>query len=226
MKKLPVLILTLAAGLWAADFWTKPYTDWTDKEVQKIRENSPWAKEFNIAIPSAGGDPAGASGGKGGKGGQNSPVGGPDAGAVGSGVNLVIRWQSALPVKEANVKMKYKAEAATSAEAKQLLDAAEPVYVLVIEGIGRGLVRGDTEQAKQEMMAQTALIVKGREPIKPVDFRLAGGQGKATAVFAFPKSTPITLDDKEVEFDCKVGTFSVKQKFQLKAMVFNGKLEL
>ena len=102
----------------------------------------------------------------------------------------------------------------------------EPAYVVVVEGLSRAMVRGDAEQIKQMMLAQTELTIKGREAMKPVDFRLAAGAGKASAVFAFSKANPITLDDKDVEFDCKVGTITIKQKFHLKDMVFNGKLEL
>ena len=39
-------------------------------------------------------------------------------------------------------------------------------------------------------------------------------------------STPITLDDKEVELDLKLGSIEAKRKFNLKDMVYNGKLEL
>jgi hypothetical protein len=34
------------------------------------------------------------------------------------------------------------------------------------------------------------------------------------------------LDDKEIEFSSKVGTIALKQKFKLKDMAVNGKLEL
>ena len=160
-------------------------------------------------------------------------IAGAEAGGAGGGlgagggasVSFTIRWQSALPVKQALVKMKYGKEAGTSPEAKQILAAAEPEYVVVVAGLNRGMVRGDADKVKEAMMAATELVVKGKEPIKPDNFRLVG-QGKMDAIFAFPKTNPITEDDKEVEFICKIGTMSLKQKFRLKDMVFNGKLEL
>jgi hypothetical protein len=45
-------------------------------------------------------------------------------------------------------------------------------------------------------------------------------------LFLFPKTVPLTLDDKDVEFSSKVGSLMVKQKFHLKDMVFDGKLDL
>jgi hypothetical protein len=236
MKKYAIsgLLLTLCVGtvsLWAADFWAaKPFTDWTDKEAQKMVQNSPWAKEYSVAMPggAGGADPSGKGGGGRSKGGGGDQMSQDASGGVASGasVTLYIRWQSATPIKQANVRLKYKGEAATSAEAKAILDTAEPAYIVIVEGLNRGMVRGAADDVKKELMAQTELLIKGREPIKPVDFRIAGEGMRVNAVFAFPKTVPITLDEKEVEFDCKVGTIVVKQKFPLKAMVFKDKLEL
>jgi hypothetical protein len=101
----------------------------------------------------------------------------------------------------------------------------EPDYVIVVSGLNRGMVLGSADELKQAMMAATELVIKGKEPIKPKDFRIVG-QGKMDAVFAFPKANAITEDDKEVEFQSKVGTISIRQRFRLKDMMFNGKLEL
>src|ERR1700760_3428346 len=91
-----------AMTLLAADFWAaKPFTEWNDKEVQKLYANSPWAKEYSIAMSGgAGADPSSTKGG-----GRRAGSGGPDAdngaAAMANALNLVIRWQSALPVKQA-----------------------------------------------------------------------------------------------------------------------------
>ncbi len=240
MKKLAPSMFLFTFCLWAADFWTKPYTDWTDKEVQKMGNSSPWAKEFNVAISGGGGAPdsgkSGRSKGGGGGGGGDmvsgsqqtggpSAIAGQDGGSV-AGLTLYIRWQSALPVKEAVVRSKYGAEAATSPDAKQILTTPEPSYVIVVDGLNRRMVgETDADAIKKAMMEQSALVIKGKEPIKAIDFR-AVGQGRISAVFAFPKTNPITVDDKEVEFQTKLGTLNIRQKFHLKDMVFNGKLEL
>jgi hypothetical protein len=46
--------------------------------------------------------------------------------------------------------------------------------------------------------------------------------GSSRLVFAFPKSDPISLTDKEVELVTKVGQYTVKKKFRLKEMVIGG----
>ena len=47
-----------------------------------------------------------------------------------------------------------------------------------------------------------------------------------TVVFAFPRSMPFMIEDKEVEFITKLGTSTLKYEFKLKDMVVNGKLEM
>ena len=44
MKKIAGFFLLFGFGLVAADFWQKPYTQWSDKDAAKMMTNSPWAK--------------------------------------------------------------------------------------------------------------------------------------------------------------------------------------
>ena len=174
-----------------------------------------------------------AMGGAGGGGGKSKGGGGRDGGQTGGGeagggmpsLTLTVRFVSALPVKQALVRTNFKGDAANSADVKSSLDANEPDYVIAIAGLSRGMVRGASDELKQNMMAATELVIKGKEPIKPKDFKIIG-QGSVSAVFFFPKTNAITEDDKEVEFQSKVGTIAIKQRFRLKDMVFNGKLEM
>jgi hypothetical protein len=250
MKNFAVALALLPVCLLAADFWqSKEFPDWSDKDVQKMLDNSPWSKPLNVS-----GDlvaPGGSSGkrGSGGRSGMgevgnpNDTTPDPMADAPRSGVGaraqnadpdrgaapvltFTVRWESALPVKEARVRAKYGSEAATSAEAKKILATEEPNYVITVSGLSGNLLRGDADAVKKQAMADAALTAKGKDPIKPVDFMFQRGNGSAVAVFAFPKSAAISLDDKEVEFSAKFDSLPVKQKFQLKNMVFGGKLEL
>lgn len=55
-----VLLLT-STLVWAGDFWEdKQFTEWTEKDVEKMMTNSPWAKQVNVAL---------SIGGRGGRGG-------------------------------------------------------------------------------------------------------------------------------------------------------------
>jgi hypothetical protein len=221
---LPAAACMFAVSLFSADFWqSKPYTEWNEKDVQKLLQSSPWAKPMNVT------GPASATGGIG----RMDAVGGltahksvnpADSPAQGALVPVVVRWQSAKPVREASVKAKYGNEAGTSPEAKKAL--AEPAnhYVISICGLPADAFDGNPEELRREMLAQGMLVIKGKEPIRPVDF--VTENGGVTAQFVFPKTNPIAEEDKEAEFVVKIRTYNIRQKFRLKEMVYNGKLDL
>ena len=52
-----------------------------------------------------------------------------------------------------------------------------------------------------------------------------GSEGM-TLLFLFPRAADITAEDKDVSFETAVGQMSVKTKFNLKDMMYDGKLAL
>jgi len=136
------------------------------------------------------------------------------------------RWQSALPVKQAFVRLKYGAQAGTAPAAKQVLEREETDYVIVVSGRLRSVLRGDSETLKKAIMGATWLSAKGKDPVKASEVQMALNQEGNDIVFHFGRSAPFTVDDKEVEFSTKFGEATLKFKFKLKDMVYNGKLEM
>jgi hypothetical protein len=65
-----------------------------------------------------------------------------------------------------------------------------------------------------------------KAPIVPDEAFVQPTGNEAMLVFAFPKTIPITLEDKDVEFVTKLGALEIKKKFNLKDMVFHGQLEM
>ena len=57
MKRTAGLLLLFGFGLVAADFWQKPYMEWSDKDVAKMMNNSPWAKSASVSMSIAWGWP-------------------------------------------------------------------------------------------------------------------------------------------------------------------------
>lgn len=246
LKKLSVLLFLCALCTWAADFWTtKPFTDWNEKEVQKILTASPWSDRVTVTagVGSAGGiaESSGSGKGGGGRGGGRSsgPQGdsttadpGIDGGGGGfgsggpTGVTVTLLWQTALPVKQALIKRQYGAEAGTSPEAKAKLERVDQVYVLTLigmPGFALGAAQGNNKAA---LLESTTLVVAGKPPLKAVDVQISGGRGAANVSFLFPKTTTFTVEDKEMEFSSKFDKTLIKKKFKLKDMVFNGKVEM
>ena len=157
---------------------------------------------------------------------------------------VLIRWQSALPMKQALVKSKFGNEAGTAAQAKAILENQEEYYVIAVErlprmgaGRARAAVGGpegvereagaDPAERMRQMLARSTLLVrKGKDAIKPMDVKMATAEKTMTVYFLFPRTEAITLEDKEVEFITKLGPLEIKRKFKLQDMVFGGKLEL
>ena len=244
LKKLSALLFLCALCMWAADFWTtKPFTEWNEKEVAKILSDSPWTEKVSISsgpgAPPSIGAGGGGGGGRGGRGGgpQGDSTtadpgiggGGGDFGGGGGGgsISVTLLWQTALPIKQALVKRQYGAEAGTSPEAKARLDRVEQVYVLTLIGLPANLLGAAQGDKKAALLDVTMVSVSGKPPVKPIDVQSSGGRGPVGNMsFLFPKTMPLTVEDKEMQFSTKFDKTGVKAKFKLKDMVFNGKVEM
>lgn len=248
LKRVSALLFVLALTVWAADFWTaKPFTEWNEKEVQKLLTDSPWTAKVGISGgPAAFAGPSGA-GGKGGGGGRGGGRSGPQGDAANSdpgvdggggggggdfggggvgGVTVTMLWQTALPIKQALAKRQFGAEAGTSPEAKTRLERQEQVYVLTLigmPGFTLGAAQGDKKAA---LLDSTTLTAGSKPPLKATDVQVSGGRGTGNVSFLFPRTTTFTIEDKEMEFSTKFDKTAVKKKFKLKDMVFNGKVEM
>jgi hypothetical protein len=232
--------LSVSVLLFASDFWEKKkFGDWSGKEVQKMLKDSPWSQSVELGLPGG----AGPNPGRGGRGGRGGGLGvnsasasdasgggaagaGPDSvGEIGepggrggmgapAGVTAIIRWQSALPIRQAMAKMKFGSEAAASPDAARILARSEHYYIVSVTGI-----------PQQIRAAQGSLKIAGKDAIQSVDVKASPDGGTRVLYFIFPRD-PIALEDKEVEFATKVGSFDLKRRFRLKDMVFEGNLEL
>ncbi len=237
MKKTAGLLLLFGFGLVAGEFWQKPYTEWSDKDLAKMMTDSPWAKSASVSMSGPGGGPPAMPGGGGGFGGGGGGRGGPQGGggsefgpgAPGSGppsFDVVARWQSALPIRQAFVRLKFGAEADKSSEAAKVLEQQERPYEIVLSGPMGMFLGGKPGDAAKALSEVSFLSSRRTGPIKAVQIEV-GKPGKTMdVVFAFPRSMPFTVEDKEVELVTKLGTSTLKYKFKLKEMVVNGKLEM
>lgn len=247
MQLSTLLLLTAAA---AAEIWQqKPPAEWSDKDCLKLMSKSPWAKETALSggptrqpgmgrmevDPSQGapgpGEQIGAGlerTGGGGRGGRGGGMGGGDMGGGGMPPAMPkanVRWESAAPYQEAMKKMH--AEGASAGD-------IEGFYVITVTGLklglgGRGGNTPSVEQmarARERMKDQAQLTRKGKDPLGCAKVDGTPSPEGTTLRFYFPRSEPITLDDKDVTFETKMGPMELKTKFALKEMVWSGKLAL
>jgi len=236
----------------AEDFWVKkPYTDWSEKDATKLLTNSPWSHDVELSSgPSV--ELAGGGGGRsrGSSTGDNPATvgqqstgddgpggGGPGRGRPGSmgemgggrggggSMMIRVRWQSALPIRRAQVVAGLGHEKADSDQAKQFLGQTIPYYIVAIAGLPPNLTARMPDEALPELAKAATLVRKDKDPIQAESAQKVPGENGVIA-FLFPKTSAITIEDKEVEFVGKLARFEIKRKFKLKDMMVGDKLEL
>lgn len=252
------LLLALGAAavplrVFAADPWTRDFSEWNEKDIQKIMQDSPWAKNASVPVGMSGGPGGGGRGSRGrggggmtdasagtggGMGGGGNLGGGPpgssqsgemsSSGGGAPALNFLILWQSAAPVKAAMVRRRMGKEADTSEQAKAFIQKEETDYVVALIGPpmpGMGGPMPGGPDAEKLVAEATTLSWKGHEGVHPVK-TIMPKENAPYFVFHFAKTHPIELEDKEVEFATRRGSMEIKKKFKLRDMVYNGKLAL
>ena len=205
------VVLLAGAVLAAADFWEETeFTAWSDKDVEQMMNDSPWAKRLTVRFPRT---PRESRGGR---------FGGFRPGTSTPQTRLVIQWQSAQPIRQAMVRGRIEQGGTVDPEAQVFLDQSSPGYVVVVTGLPGQFGRLTPEA----LMAEARLERKGKSPIVPAQAQPQRAERGVTIVYIFPKDDAIVLEDKEVEFITAVGDVTIKKKFTLEDMVFNDQLEL
>jgi hypothetical protein len=229
MKRLLIACLfsgVAAASLaLAADFWTNPkFMQWETKDATKLLTNSPWAAEYAIPDPMAG--KASAAGSVGATG-----------GSMGRGQiplqTFTIMWRSSTPIKRALVRLM--SSDGITPQAQEFLDRPEPMYVVGVAAAKQffGPVTTDAELLK----SYASLEIKGQPARKPDGVTLQDDQTGISINYQFSRDNPITINDKDIEFVFEMPRvadegekapkpLSIKRKFSLKNMMFDGKLDL
>jgi hypothetical protein len=223
MTRREAILIGLGLPLLGSDqkeFWneTKP-ADWTEDERSQILTHSPWARaadaKFN-AGPGSLGNPRGSMVTRSGRviPGMGAPGSAPGPGQMDS----TVRWESALPVREA--------------ERTKSKDDPAAHYILSITGdlpgIGRATDETDDEyESRLDNLKQYTRLEKKGDPIYLVKIGYQPGKATDSGMrFYFERNDLITLHDGSVTFVTKLGPIDVKCKFPLKEMTYMGKLEL
>jgi hypothetical protein len=229
---------------------TKQTAEWSQDEAQQVLSDSPWAKSvvpsvirgnpnnngYNQAppmrrrggfgFPGQGYPGGGYPGGGGGYPGNQYPPQNRPAPANDDSTRdqpppkLTLRWESALPVRAAELKTR-------DVNAPTLED--ENHYALAVYGIPANMVSGDAKQLADEAKKKASLSRDNKKDMKPTSVQVLRREDGPVVLFLFqrPKSAKeaIGKDDRRVEFDAQIGKLSVSQAFYVEDMVFQGKPE-
>jgi hypothetical protein len=217
-----IIIYTLAFA--ADEAWkTKRVADWTDQETKEVLTNSPWAMRTVPTIKNDDKKPH-QTGGLGVVGipgmGRHRSAANPSqdsssASGSDSGTSLALRWESALPIREAELKARE-----TNAP---VVD--EDHYAVAVYGLP-GKIGKDPKGEGDRLKGQAALKREGQKDLKPSHVDVIQRDDGVVVVFLFPRTKEITAADARVEFDAQIGQYEIAQAFQLDQMIYQGKLEL
>jgi hypothetical protein len=237
-------------ALFAADVWKdKNPSAWTPEDLQKILTDSPWAKTVAVkregsrrggAAGPGGGTWGGGGGGVGGGiempriGGLGIPGGGMGGGRRGGGrqpqesFDVIVRWNSAEPVRLALLKAEMPSGQKDDEKAP---DPAAKSYIISVTGLPAGAHRSnhddDVEPSRREELMESAhLTLKGRRTLVPNDVKFDVQGSRREILFYFTRENKIDQSGKEATFVIQRDRLKLEKKFNLKEMVFQGKLAL
>jgi hypothetical protein len=231
------LIAILGVLLMAADpSWkTKPVALWNEEDAKQLLDASPWAKTVKAAIArrqsedelrdgGAMGQPHGV-GYDGvdpkGSGPKVSPniFTGPDGRSIRSTVQYItlkLRWESALPVRVAELKSGEIAPPTLESDG----------YRIAVYGVPGANFKRSPKQLGDPLKKEAALKREGKKDEKPSSVEVFQGSDGLVVVYLFPLSGELSKKDGRVEFEAHIGRIIVWHSFDLTAMEFQGKLEL
>jgi hypothetical protein len=129
---------------------------------------------------------------------------------------LTLRWESALPIREAELK-------AREINAPSL---DEDYYAIAVYGIPSRAVNDDSKQLADQLKAQAVIKRDGKKDLKPSGVQILLREDGPVIVYLFPKTAEITWRDHRIEFDAQIGRLKFTQAFAADDMMFHGKLEL
>jgi hypothetical protein len=125
---------------------------------------------------------------------------------------LTLRWESALPVRAAEVK-------AGEAGAP---DVEEGSYVVGVYGFPSGTLDGNIKLISKELQRFGILKLPGKKDIKASRVDIIQDPDGVVLVYVFPRPADITKDEI-FEFDAQMGRYYVAQPFAASDMQFQGK---
>jgi len=211
----------------------KPIASWTEGDALQVLQRSPWAKMTVAGIARRQTEDERRAGGNMG---QPTGVGydgiddkrirpvlpqnvflpAPTAPSKAQLIRLLVRWESALPVRAAELK-------AREAQPPTLSDDG---YLIAVYGVPFTDAKGDPLSLARDFKESAFLKRDGKKDVKPLSVEAFELEHNVVVVYRFPMSAEISKKDSAVEFIALIGRLQVSQTFSVEEMQFQGKLEL
>jgi hypothetical protein len=234
------VILAAVAAARAGDVWkTKPFDQWTEKDIQEILQTSPWAKAGvqpqgawhpdgmsqatgTTGIPGSSTDNSHVSAGA-----TTDKPGGTekqDAAAAAQATYSVF-WWSSRTIRAASMRRAVLKGSMTEADAEKTVANVPDDYMILVQGTNMQVFQHRGEEAfAKEAYIQLKKNKQKLSPTKVSFLKGSDGQTVTGAVFYFAKKTAageptIAPDEKEIDFYLQVGDSRLLTYFDPKKMV-------
>jgi hypothetical protein len=217
---------------------SKPISGWTEEDARQILANSPWSRSVVAGITRRESEDERRAGGEMG---QAHGVGfdgvddkrpkpefpiksvadlvkpNPYVPPPTQYLKLQLRWESALPVRAAELK-------AGVVAPPTLVDDG---YSIAVYGVPGEYFKGDPKKLGDPLKKEAVLRRDGKPDVRPSSAEVfAGGKDGVVVVYLFPLSAEIGRKDGHISFSAQIGRIVFTQTFDLDDMQFQGKLAL
>ena len=125
-----------------------------------------------------------------------------------------VRWESALPVRAAELKAREVEPPTLEGEG----------YQIAVYGIPGAYLKGDPKSLGEPLRKAAALKREGKPDVKPSSVEVF--QTSGVVAYLFPFSAELSQKDTVVQFNVLIGRIAVSHSFDLRQMLIDGKLEL
>jgi len=229
---LPLSAVMLVA---AAPSWRdKAIRDWTEQDAQEILADSPWTRTISANLTRLQTEDQRREGGNMG---QEHGVGfdgvDPNKPKVkipptivtmtpqgpryeSKPIKLLLRWESALPIRAAELKARVVPPPTLAVEG----------YMLAVYGVPGNYFKDDPVKLGAPLQKTAFLKREGKKDVKPSSVEVFQREDGLVVVYVFPPSAEISRNDKRIEFNALIGRVAVIQYFDPGQMIYQGKLEL
>jgi len=226
----------VSALLLAADpSWKgKDMSTWSAEEAKQILADSPWSKTIKAGITRLQTEEQRRESGFMGQGhgvgydGLETPrpkfpslpslfgIGKVETRPAPQTLTLLLRWESALPVRVAGLKANVPPPPALDRDG----------YTIAVYGVPHANVDDDPKSLGKPLKKQAFLRRTGKKDVKPSGAQVFQGENGTVVLYTFPPSAEINKNDGHIDFNAQIGRIVFTQSFDLTEMQIQGKLEL
>ncbi len=228
----------------AADWKSAAFPNWSDDAVLRLLVDSPWAHSRRVRLTWYGRKEADVitykdvPGTRPGQPASSTVQGGSPVGGIGSGkvrnklpdsADLIFRWASALPVRQAKAlfRLKQQQQQGDRAKLNSMVEARPSSgYALEIFGLPTVTAHAGTEAISARLNKSAAIRTKGGRLIRAQRAQTEVTGEQLTSTIYFGREELLRFEDQEIECIGNADLFEFSERFRLRDMRYLDSLEI